>query len=143
MPLIDAVRERLRTKLPPTGVPPVAGYLSQATEVPLVDAVHVQRYWVLHPNGGALFGDVDLVDTTFDITWGFQITCAAGFSRDVYDLKTRVDAALLRWTPLVEGLTCGQLLPPPGFDPGPVRPDQDYKPPRFWLPLQYQTTVTR
>ena len=55
---------------------------------------------------------------------------------------TRVDAAFYRWTPVIEGLSCGPFRPPLGYDPGPVRVDVTITPHRPFLPLQYRTTIT-
>lgn len=143
LPLIKAVEDRLAAQLPVTS-PVTKGYLSEPVDVPTLDAdKHVQRYWVLHPFGGPPHPDYDLAETTVDLDWTFQVTVAAGFARDVYALATLVDAALYRWSPAVAGYVCGLLRPPPGFDPGPARTDETVKPHRFWMPLQYRTTITR
>jgi hypothetical protein len=68
---------------------------------------------------------------------------AASYALDVYALATRIDDALFRWAPEIENYLCGRCEPPLGFDPGPVRKDESVKPHRFWLPLQYRTTITR
>jgi hypothetical protein len=142
-PLIAAIEARLNTGLPVT-TPATMGYLSEPVDVPTLDpAGHVQRYWVLHPFVGAPSLEQDLAETAIDLEWPFQITIAAGFSRDAYALASDVDALLYRWTPTVTGYLCGPLKPPPGYDPGPARPDVTVKPHRFFLPLQYRTTVTR
>jgi hypothetical protein len=142
VPLIEAIETRL-TALPTTN-PPTRGYLSEAVDVPRLDTDgHVQRYWVLHPFAGLPPAEQDLAETGVDLEWTFQLTVAAGFPRDVHALATDVDELLYRWTPTVDGYVCGRLVPPPGFDPGPPRPDLDVKPHRFWLPLQYRTTITR
>jgi hypothetical protein len=142
IPLIEAIQERLANQLPGT-TPPTKGYLSEAGDVPLLDGKHAQRYWVLHPWTGNPDTESDLADQNVQLAWGFQLTVAAGFPLDVVDLQVRADAALYRWTPVVEGHVCGRLHPPAGYDPGPPRPDKDFTPHRFWLPLQYQTTITR
>lgn len=143
IPLIAAIEARLGTQLPVT-TPATKGYLSEPTNVPLLgDQIHVQRYWVLHPWGGNPDVEHDLADVNVQLGWGFQVTVAASYARDVYDLATSIDGALFRWAPVVGGYECGRLHPPPGYDPGPVRPDTAFTPHRFWLPLQYQTTITR
>jgi hypothetical protein len=143
IPLIDAIKDRLSDQLPVTD-PATRGYLSEADNVPLLgDGKHAQRYWVLHPWAGNPDVERDLADVNVQLGWGFQITVAAGYARDAFDLMVRVDAALYRWTPVVEGYACGRLHPPTGYDPGPPRPDKDFTPHRYWVPLQYQTTITR
>jgi hypothetical protein len=143
IPLLDAVRTRLTDQLPVT-TPATKGYLTEATDVPLLPGSQiVQRYWVLHPWPGNPDVERDLADNGIALDWGFQLTVAAGYSRDVLDLLTRVEAALFRWTPVIDGYECGRLRPPPGFNPGPVQVDRDFTPHRYWLPLQYQTTISR
>lgn len=143
LPLITAVETRLGAQLPTTD-PPTTGHLSEPVDVPTLDTDgHVQRYWVLHPFGGSPSLERDLAEAGVDLLWTFQVTVAAGFARDVYALATRIDEALYRWSPSVSGYVCGLLRPPPGFEPGPARKDTSVKPHRFWLPLQYQTTITR
>lgn len=142
LPLVAAVEARLAEQLLVT-TPPTKGYVSEPTNVPLIDGAHVQRYWVLHPWVGNPDLEADLADVNVQLAWGFQITVAAAYGRDVLDLATRIDAALFRWTPVVDGYECGRLHPPAGYDPGPPRPDTDFTPHRFWLPLQYQTPITR
>jgi hypothetical protein len=141
--LIDAILDRLSDQLPVT-TPATKNYVSEPVNVPLLgDGKHVQRYTVLHPWVGNPDIEHDLADVNVQLAWGFQLTVAAAYARDVYDLVNHVDSALYRWMPLVEGYECGRLHPPPGFDPGPARPDTNFTPNRFWLPLQYQTTITR
>jgi len=141
--IISAVRDRLTDQLPVT-TPLTKGYLSEPVDVPLLaDKTHVQRYWVLHPWGGNPEVDPDLAEQSVELAWGFQLTVAAAYAPDAYDLMIRARAALFRWRPVVEGYACGPLTPPPGYDPGPVRPDTDFTPHRFWVPLQYRTTITR
>lgn len=140
--LIKAVEDRL-ANLPVTS-PPTRGYLSKPVDVPELDSAgHVQRYWVLHPFFGLPGSEHDLADTVIDLDWTFQITVAAGFPRDAYALATRIDELVYRWAPDIEGYECGRCQPPPGYDPGNARPDDSVKPTRFFLPLQYRTTITR
>lgn len=140
--LIAAITTRL-AQLPVT-TPPTTGHLSEPTSVPRLDTEgHVQRYWVLHPFAGAPSLEQDLAETAVDLEWLFQVTVAASYAGDVYALVSDVDALLYRWCPIVPGHECGPLKPPPGFDPGPARKDTGVKPHRFFLPLQYRTTITR
>jgi hypothetical protein len=61
---------------------------------------------------------------------------------DLLPLVGRVDAALYRWAPTIEGVVTGVFRPPVGFDPGPMRVDDTLTPHRFYLPLQYRCIVT-
>jgi hypothetical protein len=143
LPFIEAVETRLKGGLPTTS-PPTKGYLSEPVDVPrLGGSGHVQRYWVLHPFAGTSVTDQDFAGISVDIDWTFQLTLAAGYSRDVYALVDLVRSLFHRWAPEVEGYVCGELRPPPGFDPGPVRLDRDVEPYRPYLPLQFRTTITR
>lgn len=145
LPLINAVTDRVTTAVRTLTDPPTEGYLSKPVDVPkLGDGVSVQRYWVLHPFVGApMAAEADIADVNVDRTWPFQITVAASFPRDVYALATRIDDALFRWIPEVDGLICGPCKPPEGYEPGNAREDSAMEPPRFWLPLQYRTSITR
>lgn len=144
LPFIAAVEARLAYELPETD-PATMGYLSEPVDVPKLDTDgHVQRYWVLHPFGNVPNLDQqDLAETAVNSIWGFQATVAASYPRDVYALATRIDDALFRWAPSVEGYACSRCEPPLGFDPGPARKDESVKPHRYWLPLQYRIHITR
>jgi hypothetical protein len=102
----------------------------------------VKPYAILWPSAGTPGPEDDLGDTVVDLDWLIQITCAGGLIADVQALVTRVDEAFYRWTPALEGLTCGPFKPPSGYDPGPVRMDVTITPNRPFLPLQYRTTIT-
>lgn len=102
----------------------------------------VQPYTILWAGAGTPTLEQDAADTAVDLDWLIQVTCAGGYVDDVLALVTRVDAALYRWAPTVDGLVCGPLRPPTGFDPGPVRLDRDVTPHRPFVPLQYRSTIT-
>lgn len=133
----DAVIARLAT----TGF--IVYRAEVATTVPVQPATgRIAPYLVAYPFGKAGGPDPDLGDSTNDLTYTVQVTCVAGFSADTEYVVDQVNGILNRWTPTVTGMVCGTLRPPPGYDPGPVRPDYTVTPPRFWVPLQYRTTVT-
>jgi hypothetical protein len=102
----------------------------------------VAAYVVLYPFGGTPGPEVDLGDTAVDLVYTCQVTCAAGYPTDCEYLVDRVHPLLYRWAPAVAGLVCGPLRPPAGFDPGPVRRDDQPSPPRFYVPLQFRSLVT-
>lgn len=136
-PIVAAVMARLNA------VPNAVGYETQPINVPTTDAAgHVAPYWVLHTSTGTPSPEQDVAETAVDLDWWIQITCAGAFPADVTALVTRIDAALYRWEPAVTGFVCGRLVPPPGFDPGPLRLDRDVQPYRPFTVLQYQTRIT-
>lgn len=102
----------------------------------------VARYITIQPLLRGLGPNPDLGDTAVDLTYGFQATCVAGYAADCEYLVDQVDALLYRWIPAVAGLVFGAFRPPAGYQPGPVRQDNDVRPPRFWVPLQYQIVAT-
>jgi hypothetical protein len=138
--ITDAVLARLQTL---TGV---AVYRGEVVDHPPALANdpdgRVGPYVILYPFGGTPGPEVDLGDTTVDLVYSCQVTCAAGYSTDCEYLTDRVHPLLFRWAPTVTGLVCGPLRPPPGFDPGPVRRDDQPLPPRFYVPLQFRSIVT-
>jgi hypothetical protein len=105
------------------------------------DDPRVQPYFVLYPGAGAPSDEQDLAVTLQDLTTTLQVTVAGGDVEDVLALVDRVDAALLRWTPAIEGVVCGFLRPPPGYEPR-LLPDRTVTPHRQFVPLQYQLTAT-
>lgn len=103
----------------------------------------VQRYVVITPFGGNETAEQALDSSRqVDVDWGFQVTCAAGFPRDALAVAGLVDATFYLWRLDVEGLQSGRLRPPEGYSPGPEQVDTDVSPHRFWLPMQYGTTIT-
>lgn len=118
-------------------------FLGEATEAPLIggSSSHVAPYTVLYPGAGTPTVEVDMGDTAVDLEWLIQITCSAGYTRDLAALVTRVDAAFYRWVPVLDGVVCGPLKPPPGFQQLQLL-DRDVSPHRPYVPLQYRTTVT-
>jgi hypothetical protein len=103
----------------------------------------VAPYAVVYVLGGSPDIEPDLGDANDDLATGIQVTVAAGYEEDALATIDRIHAHLYRWTPnLGSGVIAGRMRPPPGFDPGPVRRDDQPKPPRFWLPLLYTLTAT-
>lgn len=102
----------------------------------------VAPYLVFWPSFGTPSDEQNLNDTSVDVDWLIQVTCAAGTDDAVAALATRVDAALYRWVPVINGLVCGPMKPPSGYDPGPIRLDRNVNPHRPFLPLQYRSIIT-
>lgn len=106
------------------------------------DSDRVAPYGVLYPFPGHPGPGGDLAGQSDDLDYTFQVTVAAGFSADCERAVDRTHQLLFRWTPTIAGIVLGQLVPPPGYDPGPVRIDRTISPPRFSVPLQYRLTAT-
>lgn len=136
--ITSAIEARLDTL---TGV---AVYRSEVDSTPplLPNSDRVAPYVVLYPFPGKPGPGGDLAGASDDLEFTCQVSCAAGYSRDCEQLVDRTYALLYRWTPTVAGIVLGQLIPPPGYDPGPVRTDRTITPPRFSVPLQYRLIAT-
>lgn len=135
--LVAAVRTRLAT------VTNATGYDLEAVDVPLQpnSGGRAAPYWVLTPGLGSPGSELDLGDTTVDVDWLIQVTCAAGNTDDLTLLVDRVHVALFRWAPTVSGLVCGPFKPPPGYRPE-VQTDRSVTPHRPFVPLQYVAPIT-
>jgi hypothetical protein len=128
------------------GSPTVKVYKSEVPDKPPVIVVdgepdpggRVTPYVVIYVLGGTPNIEPDLGGANDDLATGLQITVAAGYAEDAAHTVDRVHAHFYRWSPdLGDGVMVGRLEPPPGYDPGAVRPDPQPKPPRFYLPLLY------
>lgn len=103
----------------------------------------VAPYAVVYPSPGARSTDArDAADTDRSLDWLVQVTVAAGYRDDLLAALDDVTAALDGWAPVIDGISCNALRAPAGYDPGPVRRDDDVDPPRFYVPLQYRLTAT-
>lgn len=141
-PLLAAVEQRL------AGLNQVPLFLGRAGDVPTVEGDPLGRaapYLVLHPWLGNVSTEQNLAETTVDLEWGFQLTVASGFVRDTMAVVGDADALLHRWVlelPDEFDAVAGMLTPPPGYQPM-LLTDSDVSPHRFYVPLQYGTTITR
>lgn len=102
----------------------------------------IAPYVVLFDGTGATGLEPGLGYCGEDLRWSPQVTVAAGFAEDCLQTVDRVCAWLYRWQPVISGVGVGVLEPPPGFDPGPPRPDRTVTPSRFFVPLQWQLDAT-
>lgn len=140
-PLVDVVEARLKALV--TGA---SYYLTEATDVPLVAGSNrVSRYYVLHPFGGSLNPERALGEGAVDKDWTVQINAAAGTPRDALAVATLVDAAMHLWTPIFPpelGWRAGWFKAPDGYEAPPPQIDRDYTPHRYFVPLQYRSTIT-
>lgn len=134
---VTSVKDRLDEQ-----VSNAAGFVGRPDDTEVDAEGHVSPYWVLHVGAGTPGVESDLAQTAIDAGMWAQVTCVAAFDRDVFALVDRVHTALYRWTPPVPGAVAEMLKPPPGFDPGPPRLDQNVKPNRLWVPLQYAGALT-
>lgn len=141
----NELEKRLRDNL--SGVTVYTTQVPQGEDPPLAPDPNPRKviapYVVIHPFAGHRPADQSLTGETRDLVVGWQIDCVAGWTDDVLALYDRVDALLLLWSPVIPGLVCGRLTPPPGFDPGPVQSDTVVTPTRSSLPAEYHVTVTR
>lgn len=102
----------------------------------------IAPYVVLFSGVGSDDLEVALSRCDEQLRWTPQTTIAAGTEADCLQSVDRVSAWLRDWQPVLAGVSSGLLIQPPGFDPGPVRPDQNVKPVRWFVPLQWQLDLT-
>lgn len=77
-----------------------------------------------------------------ELRWTPQTTIAAGTPEDCIQAVDRVMAWLRPWQPVLDDVAAGFLVAPPGFDPGPPRPDRTVQPYRFFVPLLWRLDLT-
>lgn len=99
-------------------------------------------YVVVYSGVGSPGLEPDLGEAGQDLLWSCLLHVSGPYDADTAQTVDRVHAALYRWQPVIAGLSCGLMKPPPGYDPGPLRFDATVQPPRFWTPLQWQVPVT-
>lgn len=122
-------------------------YLGEAGTVDKVPGDRLGRvapYAVLMPFVGAGTVEESVAMSSVDLDWGFQLTIASGFVRDTLAVAEEADELLYRQRPPLDaglGYVAGRLIPPPGYDPG-LLPDKAFEPHRYFVPLQYRTTIT-
>lgn len=137
--IADAVFARLVSL-----APDVTFYRGQLNaSIPILPATgRIITYGILHSFGPVDGPDADVGDQPIDLTYTCQIDVVAGYEADCQYATDLVVAKMDRWAPVVTGLVVGRFRPPPGYDPGPFRPDDVVQPSRFSIPLQYRTTAT-
>lgn len=103
----------------------------------------VAPYVVVFDGTGAVELEAGLARCGEQLRWTPQVTVAAAFPEDCLQTVDRVHAWLYGWQPAVgAGVAAGLMVPPPGFDPGPPRPDRTVSPVRWFVPLQWQLDLT-
>lgn len=140
-----AVIDRLRSL---AGVPAVTVYDGEVPDSPPVTttggvpdaAGRVAPYCVCFPTPGSPDPNPVLSAAPTDFLWTGQITFAAGYAADLLHTLDRCVPLLHLWTPDIDGLVCGRMRTRPGT-PTVVRRDDDKRPPRFYVPTQWELHV--
>lgn len=145
--ITDQLVTRLRTLEPKVTV-----YRDRASERPpvLADALgtpdsmgRIAPYVVVYPGAGSPEpGDADLGDGHVDLLYTCQLTLAAASGEDLDHLLDVVTPLVYRWHPTLTGVNTSGFRPPPGYDPGAHRRDDQVEPPRYWTPMQLQLVAT-
>jgi hypothetical protein len=120
------------------GDPPVKTHADESEDA----SRRVASYVVVFDGTGPMDIEAGLGRCGEQLRWTPQVTVAAGFTDDCIDAVDRVCAWLYGWSPIVPGVAAGPLEPPPGFDPGPPRPDRTVTPIRFFVPLLWRLDLT-
>lgn len=103
----------------------------------------VAPYVVLFTGAGNPIIEASLDGSGRELDWSCQTNCVAGYDEDCGRVVDRVHDLLFHWSPTIDGHAVGWFEPPPGFDPGPVRPQHfPGLPPRFFLPMQWRLSAT-
>jgi hypothetical protein len=122
-----------------TGIPAVNHFDGEVAPEPPVDADdRVHAYTVYYPSPGRSWPR--MLDAAPDsLAWSFQVTCAGGDrTRTLWCVgKVRAQLTGARLT-LPDGTS---VLITEATDPGPIRRDDDVKPPRFYVPLLFNVTI--
>lgn len=109
---------------------------------PLAEHCRVAPYAVVYGGAGRPDVNPSLEPTPADHLWSAQVTFVAGFEHELLALLDDALPLLQLWSPTVEGLDCGHLRPPAGYDAGNARRDDRARPPRFYIPTLWQLHVT-
>lgn len=98
----------------------------------------VKPYVVLFSGDGTPIDEKPLnADETGSLSWSFFATIGAGYHDDALAVLDAVHGLLDGWFPVLTGYQFGMVRQPPGFDPGPVRPDTSVEPARFTIAPQF------
>lgn len=141
-PILDALVARLETLNDPTPGR-LTVYRGELPGMPPLDNTgRVAPYATVFGGAGRLDPNPSLEPTPADHLWSGQITFTAGHEDVLLGLLDDVVPLLHLWSPTIDGLDCGHMRPPPGYDPGPARRDDKARPPRFYTPTLWQLHVT-
>lgn len=148
----DVIFERVSSL---SGVMAFRGQVPPDEELPLIQgddgpdpSGRVAPFIVQFDNPGSpvIEGQGDVADRHDDLRQTFVFHCVAGYDTDCTFLAGRLRQLMYRWTPPLggdlAGLAFGRMRPPPGYDAGSPRPNNNVSPPRFWLPQQYRLDTT-
>lgn len=139
-PLVEAVLDRLEGWDGQVFVAE-AGLVEKRANDPLE---RVDVYGVLTPGVGDPGTEESLAADAVGLEWSFDFRVASGFQADTLAAAEEADELLFRWVPDLPddlGYTAGRLRPPPGYTAS-VLVDVNESPHRFYVPLQYGTTIS-
>ena len=98
-------------------------------------------YTAIYPSPGQALRR-PMAGTATELLWSFQTTCAGGDPtralRAIQRVRDRLDGHRLT----IDGLIVGVLREQEFYEPGPLRPDKDVSPPRWWAPLMWDLHAT-
>jgi len=104
----------------------------------------VRPYVVVYPTAG-MNAHPRLDYAVPGLVWDVQLTCVAGDESAIDPVVDLVTGCLDGWRPVFPGpydqVVNGPFAAVPGYDPGPVRRDDDVTPARFWTPLEYRVVL--
>lgn len=109
---------------------------------PLAAHGRVAPYAVVFGGAGRPDLNPGLEPIPADHLWSAQVTFVAGFEDELLGLLDDALPLLQLWSPVVDGLDCGHLRPPAGYDPGNARRNDKARPPRWSVPTLWQLHVT-
>lgn len=110
-------------------------YDGEVPSTPPVDADgRVHAYAVLYASPGALYAST-LAGAQTSLLGSFQVTCVGGDPTRAVWCVDKVRTGLAGATVTIDGQT--RIIRARSEDPGPVRRDDDVRPPRHYVPLEF------
>lgn len=139
--ITNAIKTRLETL---AGLTVYIGEVPDAPPLKTKDAGldpsrRVAQYAVVYPSPGKPNISPSMEGDPSDFLWTGQIDFAGGFNEDVQLLLDDAVPLLDHWIVTVGGISCGFLRNV--GDPGPIRINSVARPPRHWVPTQWQLHV--
>jgi hypothetical protein len=128
------VHDSVWTKL--DAIAGINAYDGEVPATPPLDADgRVHAYAVLYASPGALFAST-LAGAQTSMLGSFQVTCVGGDPTRTVWCVDKVRTALAGATVTLDGQS--RIIRVRSEDPGPVRRDDDVRPPRHYVPLEFQ-----